>query len=112
MHIPHPIPSSETIASVAAGGTFGLLLTQSGKVYTCGYGALGLGRDKNQILMPEQIVGLEGVRKIVASTDYAAAITGTSLPFLSFYYIGIPVFLRAAPVLETKRPAYLLVTAT
>ncbi|KAG0071789.1 Williams-Beuren syndrome chromosome region 16 protein [Linnemannia elongata] len=75
MHIPHPIPSSETIASVAAGGTFGLLLTQSGKVYTCGYGALGLGRDKNQILMPEQIVGLEGVRKIVASTDYAAAVT-------------------------------------
>ncbi|KAG0288161.1 Williams-Beuren syndrome chromosome region 16 protein [Linnemannia gamsii] len=75
MHIQHPIPESETIASVAAGGTFGLLLTQSGKVYTCGYGALGLGRDKNQILMPEQIKGLSGVRKIVASTDYAAAIT-------------------------------------
>ncbi|KAG0305741.1 Williams-Beuren syndrome chromosome region 16 protein [Linnemannia gamsii] len=75
MHIPHPIPETETIASVAAGGTFGLLLTQSGKVYTCGYGALGLGRNKNQILMPEQITGLSGVRKIVASTDYAAAIT-------------------------------------
>ncbi|KAF9130834.1 Williams-Beuren syndrome chromosome region 16 protein [Mortierella sp. 14UC] len=76
MHIPHPIPASETIASVAAGGTFGLLLTESGKVYTCGYGALGLGPEKTQILMPEQIPGLEGVRKIVASTDYAAAITG------------------------------------
>ncbi|KAK3836222.1 MAG: regulator of chromosome condensation 1/beta-lactamase-inhibitor protein II [Linnemannia gamsii] len=75
MHIPHPIPASETIASVAAGGTFGLLLTESGKVYTCGYGALGLGRDKNQVLMPEQIPGLLNVRKIVASTDYAAAIT-------------------------------------
>ncbi|KAG0217683.1 Williams-Beuren syndrome chromosome region 16 protein [Mortierella sp. NVP41] len=75
MHIPHPIPESEVIASVAAGGTFGLLLSQSGNVYTCGYGALGLGHEKNQILMPEQIKGLSGIRKIVASTDYAAAIT-------------------------------------
>jgi alpha-tubulin suppressor-like RCC1 family protein len=76
MHIPHPIPETEVIASVAAGGTFSLLLTQSGKVYTCGYGALGLGRDKTQVLMPEQITGLSGIRKIVASTDYAAAIDG------------------------------------
>ncbi|KAF9930071.1 Williams-Beuren syndrome chromosome region 16 protein [Linnemannia zychae] len=75
MHISHPIPESEKISSVAAGGTFGLLLTESGKVYTCGYGALGLGRDKTQILMPERIPGLFGVRKIAASTDYAAAIT-------------------------------------
>ncbi|KAI8595831.1 regulator of chromosome condensation 1/beta-lactamase-inhibitor protein II [Dissophora ornata] len=74
MHIPHPIPKSETIAAVAAGGTFGLLLTTSGNVYTCGYGALGLGPDKTQILMPEQITALSGIRKIVASTDYAAAI--------------------------------------
>ncbi|KAI7826905.1 regulator of chromosome condensation 1/beta-lactamase-inhibitor protein II [Gamsiella multidivaricata] len=74
IHIPHPIPKTEVIASVAAGGTFGLLLTESGKVYTCGYGALGLGHDKIQILMPEQITALSGVRKIVASTDYAAAI--------------------------------------
>lgn len=88
MHIQHPIPESETIASVAAGGTFGLLLTQSGKVYTCGYGALGLGRNKNQILMPEQIKGLSGVRKIVASTDYAAAITGT----FSFAFLAVNFF--------------------
>ncbi|KAI8352577.1 regulator of chromosome condensation 1/beta-lactamase-inhibitor protein II [Mortierella sp. GBAus27b] len=74
MHIPHPIPEAETIVSVAAGGTFGLLLTQSGKVYTCGYGALGLGHDKTQALMPEQIDGLSDIRKIVATTDYAAAI--------------------------------------
>ncbi|KAF9192459.1 hypothetical protein BGZ51_005471 [Haplosporangium sp. Z 767] len=74
MHIPHPIPETETIASVAAGGTFGLLLTASGYVYTCGYGALGLGKDKTQILMPERILSLSGIRKIVASTDHAAAI--------------------------------------
>ncbi|KAF9357621.1 Williams-Beuren syndrome chromosome region 16 protein [Mortierella sp. AD094] len=74
MHIPHPIPETETIASVAAGGTFGLLLTKTGKVYTCGYGALGLGQDKTQILMPEQITSLSGIREIFASTDYAAAI--------------------------------------
>ncbi|KAF9349606.1 Williams-Beuren syndrome chromosome region 16 protein [Mortierella sp. NVP85] len=74
MLIPHPISETETIASVAAGGTFGLLLTESGKVYTCGYGALGLGRDKIQVLMPEQITSLSGIRKIVASTDQAAAI--------------------------------------
>ncbi|KAF9577325.1 hypothetical protein BGW38_007524, partial [Lunasporangiospora selenospora] len=76
MHIPHPIPDNEVIASVAAGGTFGLLLSQNGNVYTCGYGALGLGPDKTQILMPEQIESLSGIRKIVASTDYAAAING------------------------------------
>ncbi|KAF9393232.1 Williams-Beuren syndrome chromosome region 16 protein [Podila verticillata] len=74
MHIPHPIPESEVVSSVAAGGTFGLLLTESGKVYTCGYGALGLGPEKTHILMPEQITALSGIRKIVASTDYAAAI--------------------------------------
>lgn len=61
---------------MAAGGTFGLLLTESGKVYTCGYGALGLGPEKTQILLPEQITALSGIRKIVASTDYAAAING------------------------------------
>ncbi|KAF9112496.1 hypothetical protein BGX27_003287 [Mortierella sp. AM989] len=76
MHIPHPIPETETIVSVAAGGTFGLLLTNVGKVYTCGYGALGLGQDKTQILMPEQISLLSSIRKIYASTDYAAAIDG------------------------------------
>ncbi|KAG0320949.1 Williams-Beuren syndrome chromosome region 16 protein [Dissophora globulifera] len=74
MHIPHPIPASETIASVAAGGTFALLLSESGKVYTCGFGALGLGPDKTQILMPEQITTLPRIRKIFASTDYAAAL--------------------------------------
>ncbi|KAG0007019.1 Williams-Beuren syndrome chromosome region 16 protein [Modicella reniformis] len=74
MHIPHPIPETEIISSVAAGGTFGLLLTQSGKVYTCGYGALGLGRDRTHVLMPEQIPTLSKICKIVASTDYAAAI--------------------------------------
>ncbi|KAF9278010.1 Williams-Beuren syndrome chromosome region 16 protein [Mortierella alpina] len=74
MHIPHPIPKSEVITAVAAGGTFGLLLTESGAVYTCGYGALGLGKDKDQILMPEKIPSLSGIRRIVASTDYAAAI--------------------------------------
>ncbi|KAF9438260.1 hypothetical protein BGZ76_008993 [Entomortierella beljakovae] len=74
MHIPHPIAESETIVSVAAGGTFGLLLSDAGKVYTCGYGALGLGREKTQILMPEQITSLSNIRQIFASTDYAAAI--------------------------------------
>lgn len=74
---------------MAAGGTFGLLLTESGKVYTCGYGALGLGPEKTQILMPEQITTLSGIRKIVASTDYAAAINGMwSLPCCRGFAIG------------------------
>ncbi|KAF9203792.1 hypothetical protein BGZ49_006036 [Haplosporangium sp. Z 27] len=75
MHIPHPIPEMETITSVAAGGTFGLLLTETGKVFTCGYGALGLGQDKHQVLMPMQISSLPKIRQIFASTDYAAAIS-------------------------------------
>ncbi|KAF9975865.1 Williams-Beuren syndrome chromosome region 16 protein [Actinomortierella ambigua] len=77
MHVPHPIPASEKISGVAAGGTFALLLTDAGEVYTCGYGALGLGADTTHILMPQKIPGLSDIKKIVASTDYAAAITGT-----------------------------------
>ena len=90
IHIPHPIPESEDIKQVAAGGTFGLLLTESGKVYTCGYGALGLGKDKTQILMPEQIASLSNIRKIVASTDYAAAIKGIDI--ISFCHSACDVF--------------------
>ncbi|KAG0223376.1 Williams-Beuren syndrome chromosome region 16 protein [Actinomortierella wolfii] len=75
MHVPHPIPPSEKITNVAAGGTFALLLTDAGEVYTCGYGALGLGADTTHILMPQKIPGLSNIKKIVASTDYAAAIT-------------------------------------
>ncbi|KAF9166485.1 Williams-Beuren syndrome chromosome region 16 protein [Actinomortierella ambigua] len=77
MHVPHPIPQSEKIASVAAGGTFALLLTDAGEVYTCGYGALGLGPDSTHVLMPQKIPGLSNIKKVVASTDYAAAITDT-----------------------------------
>jgi alpha-tubulin suppressor-like RCC1 family protein len=76
MHVPHPIPETETIVSVAAGGTFALLLTASGKVYTCGAGVLGLGPEKTETLKPEQISSLSGITKIVASTFHAGAIDG------------------------------------
>lgn len=60
---------------MAAGGPFSVLLTKDGNVYTCGYGALGLGKDKIQTLESTQVKGLSNVAKVFAATDYAAAIT-------------------------------------
>ncbi|CAO3609475.1 unnamed protein product [Mucor fragilis] len=63
------------VVDMAAGGPFSVLLTKDGNVYTCGYGALGLGKDKIQTLESTQVKGLSNVAKVFAATDYAAAIT-------------------------------------
>ncbi len=53
-----------------------VFLDHLGQVYTCGYGALGLGPEIIESLKLEKIKGLKQVSKIYASTDYAAALTG------------------------------------
>lgn len=72
---PLEIKAVEDVIDVAAGGPFSVLLTKDGNVHTCGYGALGLGKDIIQTLKCTQIEGLSNVAKIFAATDYAAAIT-------------------------------------
>lgn len=62
---------------IASGGPFSVLLTKDGFVHTCGYGALGLGKDTLQSLELNRVEGLSNIAKIFATTDYAAAITGT-----------------------------------
>ncbi|KAI8350155.1 regulator of chromosome condensation 1/beta-lactamase-inhibitor protein II [Blakeslea trispora] len=65
------------VIDIAAGGPFSVLLTRGKTVYTCGYGALGLGQDTLQTLEPKEVKGLEDIVKVYATTDYAAAITAS-----------------------------------
>lgn len=64
------------VMDVAAGGPFSIILTEDGHIYSCGYGALGLGPEMIESLELKEIKGLEKVVKVYASTDYAAALTG------------------------------------
>ncbi|KAL1925587.1 uncharacterized protein VTP21DRAFT_470 [Calcarisporiella thermophila] len=73
---PVKVHFEKNILDVAAGGPFSLVLTDEGRIYTCGYGALGLGDEVIETLKPTLVKGIEDrVVKIYATTDYAAAIT-------------------------------------
>lgn len=65
------------VVDIAAGGPFSVILTKDGNVYTCGYGALGLGKDMIHTLEHSLVKELENkdIIKVFATTDYAAAIT-------------------------------------
>ncbi|KAI7904447.1 regulator of chromosome condensation 1/beta-lactamase-inhibitor protein II [Cokeromyces recurvatus] len=65
----------KNVVDIAAGGPFSVLLTNDGTVHTCGYGALGLGKEKIQTLELTKIECLKDIKKVFATTDYAAAIT-------------------------------------
>ncbi|KAJ2480066.1 hypothetical protein EV174_003835 [Coemansia sp. RSA 2320] len=62
------------VAGIAAGGSHALVLTDAGQVYSCGYGALGLGAKAFAALQPELIRGLRDIAAIFASTDRCLAI--------------------------------------
>ncbi|KAJ2160851.1 hypothetical protein GGF46_001908 [Coemansia sp. RSA 552] len=62
------------IRSVAAGGTHAMLLTEDGRVYACGYGALGLGAGCVSALVPGLVRGLDRIGWLAASTDRCLAI--------------------------------------
>ncbi|CAO3702618.1 unnamed protein product [Rhizopus stolonifer] len=63
------------VKDVAAGGPFSVFLTSDGLVYTCGYGALGLGFETLETLELKKVEGLDNIVKIFATTDYAAALS-------------------------------------
>ncbi|CDH51642.1 williams-beuren syndrome chromosomal region 16protein homolog [Lichtheimia corymbifera JMRC:FSU:9682] len=65
------------ITDIAAGGPFSVVLTDDGAVHTCGYGALGLGKDIIETLSLKRIPGLKDIKRVFATTDYAAAITAS-----------------------------------
>ncbi|KAJ2070029.1 hypothetical protein GGH13_004313 [Coemansia sp. S155-1] len=62
------------ITDIAAGGCQALVLTDDGRVYSCGYGALGLGPATIATLQPTLIEGLRDIKAIFASTDRCIAI--------------------------------------
>lgn len=66
----------EDVKDIAAGGPFSVILTNEGNVYTCGYGALGLGKETIQTLELSQVKGLKNINRVFATTDYAAALSG------------------------------------
>ncbi|KAJ2809429.1 hypothetical protein H4S07_003213 [Coemansia furcata] len=63
-----------TIKDIAAGGCHALVLTDDGRVYSCGYGALGLGPGTIATLQSTHIEGLRDIVAIFASTDRCLAI--------------------------------------
>ncbi|KAI9013814.1 regulator of chromosome condensation 1/beta-lactamase-inhibitor protein II [Phycomyces nitens] len=76
--ITEPIKVSvKGVKDIAAGGPFSVILTEDGRVHSCGYGALGHGKDTIESLVLREIEGLKDVERIFATTDYAAAITGS-----------------------------------
>ncbi|CAO3619255.1 unnamed protein product [Cunninghamella echinulata] len=72
---PTPIQIDKKVIDMAAGGPFSVILTDDGKVYTCGYGSLGLGTDIIETLSIKQVNGLNNISKVFAATDYAAALS-------------------------------------
>ncbi|KAI8147966.1 regulator of chromosome condensation 1/beta-lactamase-inhibitor protein II [Fennellomyces sp. T-0311] len=65
------------IVDIAAGGPFSVVLAEDGTVHTCGYGALGLGRDTIETLTLQRIPGLPEIEKVFATTDFAAAVAAS-----------------------------------
>ena len=45
-------------------------------MHTCGYGALGLGKDTIETLSLQRIRNLPRIKKVFAATDYAGAVAG------------------------------------
>ncbi|BGP06475.1 hypothetical protein JCM10049v2_002297 [Rhodotorula toruloides] len=70
------LPSNRRIVDYRCGGSFALALDDRGSVYSAGYGALGLGKDKLQSQKPQRIDSLRGARinRIKAAWGYAAAV--------------------------------------
>ncbi|KAI8379195.1 regulator of chromosome condensation 1/beta-lactamase-inhibitor protein II [Radiomyces spectabilis] len=63
------------VVDIAAGGPFSVVLTDDGRVHTCGFGALGLGPERLESLVLAEVAGLSNIRRVYATTDYAAALS-------------------------------------
>ncbi|KAJ1736657.1 hypothetical protein LPJ72_001187 [Coemansia sp. Benny D160-2] len=72
---PLEIPFTDgTIVKIAAGGCHALVLLSDGRVYGCGYGAIGMGADTASSLTPSLVKGIRGIGHIAASTDRCLAL--------------------------------------
>ncbi|CAG8456262.1 3231_t:CDS:2 [Acaulospora colombiana] len=74
---PRRVLVEHKIVDVGAGGSFGAYVTDAGEVYTCGYGALGLGDRTIDSLRPTRIPDLNNIQKIYCAADYTAAISAS-----------------------------------
>ncbi|KAJ9085838.1 hypothetical protein DSO57_1009947 [Entomophthora muscae] len=83
-----PILFDEKVVDIAAGGSFSLLLSDSGKVFVCGFGVLGLGELVTQVLVPTEIPTLRDIKKIFASSGTASAINNNGEAFI--WGLGTP----------------------
>ncbi|ORX62473.1 RCC1/BLIP-II protein [Hesseltinella vesiculosa] len=74
---PTPVTTMGRVVDIAAGGPFSIVLTDDGKVYSCGYGSLGRGSDTLESLALGQVNGLDNrkITGVFAATDYAAALS-------------------------------------
>ncbi|KAI0235042.1 hypothetical protein L0F63_007006 [Massospora cicadina] len=87
-----PISFDEKVVDVAAGGSFSLLLSETGKVFVCGFGVLGLGERITETLIPTEIPTLRDVRSIFASSGTACAINDCGEALM--WGLGSPVSRR------------------
>ncbi|KAJ2520178.1 hypothetical protein H4217_002220 [Coemansia sp. RSA 1939] len=72
---PLEIPFTDgTIVKIAAGGCHALVLLSDGRVYGCGYGAIGMGADTASSLTPSLVKGISDIGHIAASTDRCLAL--------------------------------------
>ncbi|KAK0554681.1 hypothetical protein OC846_002015 [Tilletia horrida] len=70
---------SEQIKDIANGGSFTVVLTDSGKVFSIGYGAIGVscstGAPSSHTLLPIPSLANHNVVRIACGLEYAAAVT-------------------------------------
>ena len=63
----------QKIVFVAADNRISVFINKKGQVFTCGYddyGALGHGKDKRRVKIPEKIEALQGIKIVYASVSY------------------------------------------
>ncbi|KAJ1968885.1 hypothetical protein IWQ62_000973 [Dispira parvispora] len=85
--MPTLVPFNQPIVDIAAGGTHALVLTASGEMYTCGYGALGLDPQGEQFetVIPTRIPWLKSngiVVSVYCGLEYSACLTDDGKLFM------------------------------
>ncbi|KAK4051884.1 hypothetical protein OIV83_002589 [Microbotryomycetes sp. JL201] len=68
------LPPSSRIVDFRCGGSFSLVLDNTGSVYSAGFGALGQGKDVLSLEKATKISGLERITRIRAGWGMAAAV--------------------------------------
>ncbi|CAD6938897.1 unnamed protein product [Tilletia controversa] len=75
----HDAIGDDKVKDITAGGSFSLVLTESGRVFAAGYGAIGkeMSSSAPQSFVLQEVAALAGhnVRKIASGLEYACAIT-------------------------------------